>query len=396
MTGKDETSAALLAALRPEARESPDSGIYAVIRHGLGREGLVRLWVGEGDLPTPRFIADAAADSLRAGETFYTQQRGVPELRQALARYHERHYGRAFPPERFFVTGSGMMAVQIAVRLVAGAGDEVVVPTPTWPNIAAAIGIGGAVTVPVPQTFAPGGWRLDLDRLFAAVGPRTKALFINTPANPTAWVATDGEISAIVAFAEKRGLWIIADEVYHRFFYAGRRAPSFYDHVDGDARVLFVNTFSKNWAMTGWRVGWLSAPPVLGDVIENLTQYSTTGVAVFMQRAAMTALDEGEGFVAEQVARARAGRDLVVSALQASGRARLAVPDGAFYLMFGIDGEDDAEALALRLVDEAGVGLAPGPAFGPGGEGFLRLCYAKNLSGLEQAMERLTGWLARR
>jgi len=395
LTITEDTEAALLAALRPEARNSPDSGIYAVIRRGLGRQGLIRLWVGEGDQPTPGFIADAAAGSLRAGETFYTQQRGIPELREALARYHELHYGRPFRPERFFVTASGMLAVQIAVRLVAGDGDEVVVPTPTWPNIAAAIGIGGAVPVHVPMDFSPDGWRLDLDRLFDAVGPKTRALFINTPANPTAWVASHDEIAAIAAFAEERGLWIIADEVYHRFFYAGGRAPSFYDHVADDSRVLFVNTFSKNWAMTGWRVGWLSAPPILGDTIENLNQYSTTGVAVFMQRAAVAALDDGEDFVAGQVARAQAGRDTVVSALQATGRARLAVPDGAFYLMFGIDGEDDAHDLALRLVDEAGLGLAPGPAFGPGGEGFLRICYLRSTAELSSAMERLTGWLER-
>ena len=386
----------LIAALRAEAREAPDSGIFQVIDHARGRDVVLPLWVGEGDLPTPGFIADAASRSLEHGETFYTDQSGIPALRKALARYHQRFYGREFPPERFFVTGSGMQAVQIAARMVAGRGDEVVVPTPSWPNIAAAVSIAGARAVSVPLEFAGRGWRLDLERLFAAVGPRTRALFINSPANPTGWTATADDITAIVDFCDRRGLWIIADEVYHRFHYADGRAASFYDHTAPDQRVLYINTFSKNWAMTGWRVGWISAPPALGQVIENLIQYSTSGVAVFMQRAAVAALDNGEQFIGEQVGRARQGREIVCGRLAATGRTRLAEPSGAFYLLFGIEGENDARVLALRLVDEARIGLAPGDAFGLGGEGFLRLCFARQASGLSDAMDRLTGWLAER
>ena len=220
-----EGDATLLAALSTAAREAPDSGIYEVFHRGLGRDDLIRLWVGEGDVPTPAFIADAAARSLSAGETFYTFQRGVPERRAALAAYHRRLHGRAFDPDRFFVTGSGMQAMQIAVRLVAGEGDEVVVPTPTWPNIIAAVSVAGARPVTVPLDFTDAGWRLDVERLLAAVGPRTRALFVNTPANPTGWTASDDDIRASLDFADRRGLWIVADEVYHRFTYGGRAAP---------------------------------------------------------------------------------------------------------------------------------------------------------------------------
>jgi len=387
------TAGNLVAALRAEARDAPESGIVEVFNYGRGRKGLIPLWVGEGDLPTPGFISDVAAQSLRDGETFYTWQRGLPELRAALARYHARTFDREFDAERFFVTSGGMPAIQIATRMVAGAGDEVIVPTPAWPNFAAAIGINGARPVEVPMTFGNAGWVLDIDRLLDSVTPHTKALFINSPSNPTGWTAKRDELAAILAFARQRGLWIIADEVYHRFFYAGGRAPSFYDVADLEDRILYVNTFSKNWAMTGWRVGWLSTPPELGGVIENLIQYSSSGTAAFMQRAAAVALDDGENFVHRQVERAHAGRDIVVSGLRATGRVRFAEPEGAFYLFFAIDGESDTRRLALRLIDEANVGVAPGSAFGAAGHGYMRLCFARDAGQVEQATRRLAEWV---
>jgi aspartate/methionine/tyrosine aminotransferase len=388
-------SANLVAALRREARDAPESGIVEVFNYGRGRQGLIPLWVGEGDLSTPAFISDAAAKSLAAGETFYTHQRGIPELRAALARYHQRTYGKPFAPERFFVTGGGMQAIQIACRMVSGTGDEVLIPQPAWPNLTAAIGVSGATPVPVPMTLGNNGWTLDLDRFFASASARTTAIVLNSPANPTGWTATLDDLRAILAFARKRGLWIIADEVYHRFFYGGERSPSFYDIAEPDERILYANTFSKNWAMTGWRIGWLSAPPVLGDAIENLIQYSTSGVAVFMQRAATVALDEGDDFLRFQVERAHAGRDIVCQGLAATGRARFAEPDGAFYLFFGIDGEDNTRSLALRLVDEAGVGVAPGFTFGDSGKGFMRLCFARDAAQVREATDRLVAWIAR-
>jgi aspartate/methionine/tyrosine aminotransferase len=382
-----------ISALSREAHDAPESGIVEVFNYGRLRDGLIPLWAGEGDLPTPEFISDAAAKSLRDGETFYTYQRGLPELRAALARYHERHYGRPFDDQRFFVTGSGMQAIQIAVRMSAGAGDEIIVPTPTWPNITAAIGVAGAIAVPVPMGFGNAGWTLDLDRLFGSVNSRTKAIFLNSPCNPTGWAAGPEELSAVLGFARARGLWIIADEVYHRFYYSGPRSPSFYDVAEPDDRILFVNTFSKNWAMTGWRIGWLSAPPPLGQAIENLIQYSTSGVAAFMQRAAIAALEQGEEFAGMQVERARRGREIVCSGLAATGRVRFAEPAGAFYLFFAVDGEPDTKRLGLRLVDEANVGVAPGDAFGEAGRGFLRLCFARGADQLEEATARLVTWL---
>jgi aspartate/methionine/tyrosine aminotransferase len=385
----------LVAALRREARDAPESGITEVFHYGRDRPGVIPLWVGEGDLPTPDFISQAAMKSLRDGETFYTYQRGIPSLRAALAAYHERVYGRTFNSERFFVTGGGMQAIQIAVRMVAGTGDSVLVPTPAWPNITAAIEITGAAVTPVTLRFGNAGWQLDLDQLFDAADKSTRAIFVNSPSNPTGWTATTDELRAILEFARRRGLWIVADEVYHRFFYSGRRAPSFHDVADPADRILFVNTFSKNWAMTGWRIGWITAPPALGQTVENLVQYSTSGVAVFMQRGAVAALNDGDGFADQMVERARTGREIVCSRLAATGRVRLARPDGAFYLLCAFDGEPDTRRLGLRLVDEARVGLAPGDAFSDAGRGFMRLCFLRNATVLTEATERLAEWTRR-
>jgi aspartate/methionine/tyrosine aminotransferase len=381
---------ALIDALGLAARSAPESGIVEVANYGRGREGLIPLWIGEGDLPTPAFICEAATRALAAGETFYTWQRGIPQLREALARYHTALYDKPFAPEEFYVTGSGMQAIQIVLAMIAGAGDEVVIPTPTWPNAAAATGIIGAHPVEVPMSFGNDGWSLDLERIAAAITPRSRALFIVSPNNPTGWTANPADLNALLVLARHHGLWIVADETYARFWYGqGARAPSFFDVMEADDRILFVNTFSKNWAMTGWRIGWIRAHPSLGQVIENMIQYATSGVAQFMQRAAVTALERGEGFVAHMVERARHGRDIACQTLTATGRVRFAAPQGAFYLFFSVDGEADARALALRPIDEANVGLAPGTAFGRGGEPFMRLCFARNAEQLQAAVGRV-------
>jgi len=385
----------LIDALSPAARAAPVSGIVAAMNHGRLRPGLIPLWAGEGDRPTPDFIRDAAAQSLAAGETFYTWQRGVPELREALARYHGRHFGRAFAPEEFLVTGSGMQAIQLALQAVASPGDEIIHLSPAWPNFAAAAAIAAARPVPVNLDFGASGWTLDPARIAAAVTPRSRALFINTPSNPTGWTADRAALADILAIARRHGLWIIADEIYALFHYGEGRAPSFLDLIEPDDRILFVNTFSKNWAMTGWRVGWILAHPSLQQVFENLIQYSTSGVAAFMQRGATAALDHGDAFLRDQVAGARAARDLVCARLAETGRVRLAAPQGAFYLFFSVDGVANSAEAVYRIIDEANVGLAPGTAFGRGGEAFFRLCFLREAARLGEAVDRLSAWLRR-
>nr|WP_234051116.1 MULTISPECIES: pyridoxal phosphate-dependent aminotransferase [unclassified Xanthobacter] len=383
-----------LAQVRQHIVALPESGIVEVMNYGRSRPGMIPLWAGEGDVPTPGFICDAAAAALHGGETFYTWQRGLPELREAIARYMARLYGVAEDPERYFVTGSGMQAILVAFSIALGAGDEILLPSPIWPNAAAGAQKLGAVPVHVPLAYGAEGFSLDIGRLEAAVTARTRAIFLNTPSNPSGYVATHEELQAVLEFARRHKLWIIADEIYGRFYYGeGERAPSFHDVMSPDDHILFIQTFSKNWAMTGWRIGWIEADPRLGQIIENLIQYSTSGVAAFMQRGAIAALEQGEPFVAEQIARARRGRDIVADALLATGKVDLVKPKGAFYLFFGIEGFADVRRLGLTLVDEANVGIAPGTAFGAGGEGFMRLCFARGEAQLAEAARRLAAWI---
>ena len=390
--------------LRPEALAAPDSGIVEVFNYCRGREGLIPLFVGEGDLPAPAFITDAAIQSIANGETFYTYQRGIPDLREAIAHYMARHYGQPFEkrvtpfaPDRFFVTIGGMHALQIAIRLIAGLGDEVIVPTPAWPNFYGALTVSGARPIEVPLRFTEkADWSLDLDRMAAAITPKTRALIVNSPANPTGWIATHEDLKNLLGLARQHGLWIIADEIYGRIVFDEARAPSFHDVMEKDDSILFIQTFSKNWAMTGLRLGWLEAPPRLASVIENLVQYSTSGVAAPWQRAGVAALNQGEAFFANALQRVKTSRDILYDGLIETGRVVAARPRGAFYLFCRIEGESDTRALALRLVDEANVGVAPGTAFGAGGADFLRLCFARDPSLIAEATRRLSSWLGRR
>lgn len=372
------------------------------MNYGRRREGVMPLWAGEGDLPTPEFIRKEAERGLAAGETFYTWQRGIPELRQALARYMQRLIGTPHDPERFFVTGSGMQAIQVAVGLVLDPGDQIIIPSPAWPNIVTAAGVRGAIPLEIPMPFKDGRFDLDLEAIEqAAKDPKTRAIFINTPSNPTGWVADVEALRAIHALAEAHDLWIIADEIYARFVFGDAalegttppRAPSFKDVAPQSSRVIYVNTMSKNWAMTGWRVGWIEAPVELGQLIENLIQYSTSGVAAFMQRAATLALDEGDSFIDLQVERATQNRNALVEAFAPINRVEVSAPDGAFYLFFKVEGEADTASLAKRIIDDLGIGLAPGTAFGPGAESFLRLCFARDPTQIADAADRLARWM---
>jgi aspartate/methionine/tyrosine aminotransferase len=402
--GRAKIDSDLLASLRPEALAPAASGIVELFNLGRGRPGVIPLWVGEGDLPNAQFVLDAARKSLDAGETFYAAQRGLPELRAAIARYMTLHYrdadrgaSRRFTPDHFSVTTGGMHALQIALRLVAGSGAEVIVPTPAWPNFAGALAACGAEPIEVPLNFAAGGnapeWRLDIDPLTHAVTPSTRAIIINSPGNPTGWTASLDELRAVLEISRRHGLWIVADEIYGRIVFDGARAPSFHDVMEDDDRILFVQTMSKNWAMTGLRLGWIEAPPEFGPVIENLIQYSTSGVPTPIQRAAIAALDLGEPFVAAQLTRMRESRDILCRGLAATGRARFAEPSGSFYLFCVIDGFPNSRDLAIRLLDEALVGVAPGTAFGAAGAPFLRLCFARDPGSIAEATRRLSAWL---
>lgn len=383
----------LISAIQPNIAALPESGIVEIVNYARERKGLIPLWIGEGDLPTPAFISDAAMAALRDGQTFYTYQRGIPPLRQAIGAYLGRTYGVTVDPERVFVTVGGMQAIKQTIQMLIGPGDELVIPSPVWPNIFNAAQIMGGVVKPITLTFGNDGWTLDVEKLFAACTDRTKAIFINTPGNPTGWMMPREDMIALRDFARERGIWLIVDEVYGRLTYDIDHAPSFLEIIEPDDRVVVVNTFSKNWAMTGWRIGWVVAPKELGQVYENLIQYNTSGVPTFLQFGAVAAMNEGESFVGEMRERCRIGREIVSDAFDRLPRVRFVRPPGTFYMFFMVDGEPDSRALAFKLADQANVGLAPGSAFGEGGEPFLRLCFCLSADKLSEAMDRLSGVL---
>jgi aspartate aminotransferase len=387
----------LPAPIRADIARLPASGIHQVFMAGYGRPGLIALWVGEGDQPTPDFIGQAATAALRAGKTFYNPKRGIPELRQALATYMSGLHGQPVGPERVSVTSSGMTGLVTVIQTLVAPGDNVIVVTPVWPNIMAAIEIASGQVKPVELDARPeGGFSLDLGKLEAAIDGRTRAIFCASPGNPTGWMATAGEQAAILELCRRKRIWLIADEVYVRFVYGPgqRTAPSYLDIARPDDPLLVCNSFSKAWAMTGWRLGWITHPAALGETFETLTEFTTSGAPHFLQYGAVAALQQGEAFVAALVERCRQSGEIVYQALAGLPRVRLARPEAAFYAFFKLEGMRDSLAEALRILEAANVGLAPGSAFGPGGEGHLRLCFAASPARLAEAMERLRPALA--
>ena len=387
----------LPAPIRADIARLPASGIHQVFMAGYGRPGLIPLWVGEGDQPTPDFIGREATAALAAGKTFYSPKRGIPELRQALATYLSGLHARPEGPGRVSVTSSGMTGLVTVIQTLVAPGDKVVVVTPVWPNIMAAIEIASGAVEPVGLDPRPeGGFSLDLAKLEAAIDGRTRAIFCASPGNPTGWMATAEEQAAILELCRRKRIWLIADEVYVRFVYGPgqKTAPSYLDIARPDDPLLVCNSFSKAWAMTGWRLGWITHPPALGETFDKLTEFTTSGAPHFLQYGAVAALQQGEPFVAALVERCRQSGEIVYQALASLPRVRLARPEAAFYAFFKLEGMTDSLAEALRILAAANVGLAPGSAFGPGGAGHLRLCFAASPARPAEAMERLRPALA--
>ena len=382
------------AAIRDRIRELETQQILQVSRLGLDDPNVIPLWYGESDVETPAFICQRAAEALAAGETFYTHKHGIPPLRDAISRYTADLYGIAMGTDRITVTSSGMTAIMLAMQMLVDAGDNVVIVGPVWPNAQATVEIMAGEPRTAPLRFGNEGWTLDLDRVMAQCDDRTRAVFVNAPGNPTGWMMSETEQRALLDFCRSRGIWIVADEVYARIVYDRRAAPSFLSVAEPEDRLIVINSFSKSWAMTGWRLGWITHPESCAEYVGNLIEYNTSGTPAFLQHAAVTAIEEGEPVVESMVARCRAGREVIGRCLADLPRVRYRAPDAAFYAFFAVDGMDNSLAFAKRLVHETGVGLAPGTAFGPNGEGWLRLCFARAPETLEQAVERLAPALA--
>jgi aspartate/methionine/tyrosine aminotransferase len=375
-----------------------ESKIREVANAGMGRSDVLPFWFGESDEVTPAFIREAAIASLTAGETFYAHNLGLPELRQAISAYTTRLHGPV-GTERIAVTSGGVNALMLACQAVVDAGDEVVVVTPVWPNLPAQARIMGAQLKPVALVPRHGAWTLDLQRLLDAITPATRLLIVNAPNNPTGWTLSREEQQAILEHCRRTGTWILADEVYERLYFEPTPhacAPSFLDVAQPQDRLVIAHSFSKSFLMTGWRLGWLVMPPDMTHHMGKLIEFNTSCASVFTQRAAVEAMQRTGEVTPRVVAHLKTCRDTLVPLLQRLPQVQVAPARGGMYAFFKLDGFGDSLAVAKRLVAEAGLGLAPGNAFAPEAQGWLRWCFAsKDVSRLEQGVERLKGWLAK-
>ncbi len=379
-----------------------ESKIREVANAGMGRTNVLPFWFGESDEVTPEFIRQAAIESLQRGETFYSHNLGLPELREAIAQYMSGLHG-TIASDRLAVTSGGVNALMLAMQALVDADDEVVAVTPVWPNLTAQPVILGASVRCVSLKPVEGAWTLDLEELLVAVTPHTKLLVINAPNNPTGWTLTRAEQEKIVAHCRVTGTWILADEVYERLYYlpaAKACAPSFLDVTVPQDRLVVVHSFSKSFLMTGWRLGWLVMPPAMTPHVGKLLEFNTSCAPVFVQRAALVALKRTADVTPRILAHLQLCRDTLVPLLQALPGVELAAASGGMYAFFRLQGHDDSLATAKRLVLEAGLGLAPGAAFDPSptapAVSWLRWCFAsKDPQRLVRGVERLQSWLSR-
>jgi hypothetical protein len=376
----------------------PHSRIRELVEIAMSMEGVLRLYFGESNLPTPGYIKQAAVRAIEEGYTFYTENAGLLSLRRAIAAHYRRLHGVELDPAReIVVTASGMQALNMGIRCALDPDDEAIMLTPAWPNGSSIVMMANARVRHAPHPLDGHRYRVDFDLLEASVTPRTRLLIYTSPSNPLGWVATLEEQRKLLDFARRHDLWLLADEVYDRLYYAGERlgdpAPSILRLATRDDAVVVIHSFSKSYCMTGWRVGWLIARPDMAAKATQLNEFVVSHAPSFAQKAGETALAEGELELECMLARLKANRDLCLEALAGVQSLTLPTPDGAFYLFPRIDGLRDSFGFCRRLLEETRVGLAPGVAFGEGGEGSVRICYAAERSILEPAMDRLTKFL---
>ncbi len=380
---------------RDEIETLEQNGITRVALPRIGDPKVIPLWFGEGDMVTPAFIRDAAKRALDDGHTFYCHTRGRQDLRDAIKAYLDRIYGIEVDPDRVSVPGSSMLGITLAAQMATGRGDHAIVVGPNWPNIVNTFQVTGARVSHVRKRCEGDRWVLDLDQVAAAIEPATRAIFVNSPCNPTGWIMPAAQQRALLELCRERGILLIADEVYHRNVFDAEVAPSFMTIARDDDPVIVINGFSKAFAMTGWRLGWMVHPPRLARHVAVLSECFNTGSTVFTQFAGIVALEQGEPLIRDLRARYARGREIVMERLADHPRVELARPEGAFYAFVRVPGMRSSLGFAQGLLDECDVGVAPGYTFGPGNEEYFRLCYAQSHERLGEALTRIRGYLDR-
>jgi len=369
------------------------SKIREIAELGMLKSDVLPLWFGEGAWPTSPAIVKAAVASIESGNHKYQPNNGAMNLRHGICSYSNNLFDCELTPERITVSSSGMQGLKLTAELLITPGDEVIAIEPGWPSTSGAFKLAGANIKTVPLTPKNGSWHLDIDQLVDLLTPEIKAVIINSPNNPTGWTMTAADQKVILDHCRKNSIWIVADDVYARVYRHGKTAPSFLSIADADDLLISVNSFSKSWSMTGWRLGWIVAPASLEAKFGQLTEFNMSCTAGFVQEAGLAALKYGEDEVTILLNRIEAGYKFSATQLSSFERVEFIQPDGAFYCFFHVLGLTDSLAAAKEILHETGVGLAPGIAFGATGESYLRLCYAQPIDLLEKAFERLTPFL---
>jgi aspartate/methionine/tyrosine aminotransferase len=385
--------------MRQAIQQLQASKIRELANAGLGRSDVLAFWFGESDEVTPDFIRQAAIDSLHAGETFYAHNLGLPELRESISAEMVKRHGADICSDRIAVTSGGVNALMLAMQALVDAGDEVLVVTPVWPNLTAQPQILGAQLRTLGLEPSKGSWVLPLEKLLNSITANTRLLVLNSPNNPTGWTLNRQEQQAILDKCRSTGTWILADEVYESLFFLDSQnhcAPSFLYISQPDDKLVVAHSFSKSFLMTGWRLGWLVMPPEMTQHMGKLIEFNTSCASVFVQRAGLVALMRAEEVTPRVVSHLRLCRDTLADALSGVEPIEFALPDGGMYLFLRLpEGMDDFQ-IAKRLVQEAGLGLAPGSAFASEAQGWLRWCFAsKELDRLRAGAERLDRWLSK-
>ena len=381
--------------VRQVVQQLDQNGITKVAFPRLDDPAVIPLWFGEGDAVTPAFIREAAKTALDEGQTFYAHTRGTPILRDAIKHYLDGLYGLDLDPDRITVPGSAMMGVTIAAQTAVTQGDRALVVSPHWPNIEITYRVAGAVVDTVRQREAEAGWHLDVSEIIDAVRPGTRSMYVNSPCNPTGWVMGPEAQAELLAFCRERDILLIADEVYHRTCFDIDPAPSFLQVARDDDPLVVVNGFSKAWAMTGWRLGWVVAASRLRTPWAALSECFNTGATVFAQAGGVAALADGEETVRSLREQYRTGRAIVARRLAGHPLVDLRMPEGAFYAFPRVRGLNDSLAFVEGVLAEEDVGLAPGYTFGPENEAHFRLCFAQSHDRLEEGLGRVVRYLER-
>lgn len=360
-------------------------------------DDVFKLHFGESDMPTPEYIKEAACQAMNEGYTFYVENAGLLSLREAIAKkYFELHHVEVDPKSEIAITASGVQALNVSIRCVIDPGDEAIILSPNWPNATSIVSLFGGRPVEIPYKSNRSRFEIDFDALESAVTPKTKLLVYASPSNPLGWVANTSEQQSLLDFCRKHRLWLMADEVYERLYFDGPIAPSILKLCSRDDAVIVIQSFSKSYCMTGWRLGWVVARSDLIHKASQLNEFIVSHAPSMLQRAGEIALEKGEADIESMRDSIQKRVNFCFTALSSIQSISLPQPEGAFYLFPRIKGVTDSFSFALSLLKETKVSLAPGVAFGNGGEGSVRICCAADQSILEPAMERFAMFLEKR